>query len=60
MRIGRKPCPVPIQTKRSNRERRKALQQVKSEHDATSGVTWETLEWAARDLFRDAPETDEA
>ena len=37
-----------------------ALQQVKSDHDATCGVTWETLEWAARDLFGDAPNTDDA
>jgi len=36
------------------------LQQVKSEHDATLGVTWDTLEWAANHLFGDAPETDEA
>jgi len=34
-----------------------ALQQVKRENDATIGVTWETLEWAAKDLFGDAPET---
>jgi hypothetical protein len=31
------------------------LQQVKSGHDATLGVNWETLEWAAQDLFGDAP-----
>ena len=37
-----------------------ALQQVKSDHDATIGVTWDTLEWAAKDLFGDAPETGDA
>jgi hypothetical protein len=36
------------------------LQQVKSHHDATLGVTWETLEWVAQDLFGDAPETGHA
>jgi hypothetical protein len=36
------------------------LQQVKSDHDATLGVNWDTLEWAANDLFGDAPDADEA
>jgi hypothetical protein len=36
------------------------LQQVKSQHDATLGVTWETLEWVAQDLFGDTPETGDA
>jgi hypothetical protein len=36
------------------------LRQVKSDHDATIGVTFETLEWVAQDLFGDAPETDDA
>jgi len=36
------------------------LQQVKNDHDATLGVTWDTLEWAARDLFGDAPGTGDA
>ncbi len=36
------------------------LQQVKNDHDATLGVTWDTLEWAAKDLFGAAPETGDA
>jgi hypothetical protein len=33
------------------------LQRVERKHDATLGVTWDTLEWAAEDLFGAAPET---
>jgi hypothetical protein len=36
------------------------LQQVKNDHDATLGVTWDTLEWAAKDLFGNAPKTGDA
>lgn len=36
------------------------LQQVKRQHDAAIGVTWDTLEWTAQDLFGDAPESNEA
>jgi len=32
------------------------LQQVKNDHDATLGVTWDTLEWVAKDLFGNAPQ----
>ena len=34
------------------------LRQVERRHDATIGITWDTLEWVAEDLFGDAPETD--
>ena len=44
----------------TNEQAWEVLQQVKSDHDATIGVNWETLEWAAQDLFGDAPETGEA
>ena len=36
------------------------LQEVERGKDATLGITWETLEWAAQDLFGDAPETNAA
>jgi len=36
------------------------LLEVQRHHDAELGVNWLTLEWAAKDLFGDAPETDEA
>lgn len=36
------------------------LQNVRRYHDATIGVTWETLECVAQMLFGDAPETAEA
>jgi hypothetical protein len=35
------------------------LQNVRRNHDATSGVTWETLEIVAQMLFGDAPEPNE-
>jgi hypothetical protein len=35
------------------------LQQAKDSHDASTGVSYDTLEWIADDLFGDAPETDE-
>lgn len=35
----------------------KALQEVERRHDATIGVTWDTLEIIAENLFGDAPET---
>jgi len=35
------------------------LQVVQRRHDATLGVTWDTLEWVARDLFGDAPDSDD-
>jgi len=35
------------------------LQSVKQDHDANYGITWQTLEWAAKDLFGNAPETNE-
>lgn len=35
------------------------LQVVQRRHDATLGVTWDTLEWVAQDLFGDAPKSDE-
>ena len=34
------------------------LQRVEHKHDATIGVTWDTLEMVARDLFGPASETD--
>ena len=34
------------------------LDRVEHKHDATLGVTWDTLETVADDLFGDAPETD--
>jgi hypothetical protein len=36
------------------------LQQVERREDATIGVTWDTLECIAHELFGDAPETGEA
>ncbi len=36
------------------------LQQVDRHHDCEAGITWLTLEFAAKELFGDAPETDEA
>jgi hypothetical protein len=36
------------------------LQHVDRQKDATIGITWDTLEWAAQGLFGDAPETNEA
>ncbi len=36
------------------------LKRVRSSHDASLGVSWETLEWAALDLFGDAPKPIEA
>ena len=36
------------------------LQLVRRKHDANSGVTWLTLEYAADTLFGDAPDTDAA
>jgi hypothetical protein len=49
-----------VQEVRSDLTARQAwdvLKQVQNRHDATIGVSWETLEWVARDLFGDAPET---
>jgi len=34
------------------------LQIVSRRHDATLGVTWETLECVAQDLFGDAPDSN--
>lgn len=34
------------------------LQQTERQHDATLGVTWDTLETTAEMLFGDAPESD--
>jgi hypothetical protein len=36
------------------------LAQVERKHDASLGVTWDTLEWIADSIFGPAPETDEA
>ncbi|HWG41177.1 MAG TPA: hypothetical protein VN688_00205 [Gemmataceae bacterium] len=33
------------------------LKQIERRHDATIGITWDTLEMVAEDLFGDAPET---
>jgi hypothetical protein len=38
----------------------RVLQEVERRQDATLGITWDTLEWVAGDLFGDAPETDDA
>ena len=35
------------------------LQDVERKHDATIGITWDTLEWVAENLFGPAPETAE-
>ena len=35
------------------------LQVVHRRHDATLGVTWETLEYTAQSLFGDAPDRDD-
>ena len=48
-----------VRTDLTDEQAWEVLQQVKSDHDATIGITWETLEWAAKDLFGGAPETDE-
>jgi hypothetical protein len=44
----------------TDRQAWEVLKQVERRHDATRGVTWETLGWTAQDLFGDAPETGEA
>ena len=35
------------------------LQVVSRRHDATLGVTWETLDYASQSLFGDAPDRDD-
>jgi len=35
------------------------LQHVERRADAEIGINWLTLEWAAEDLFGDAPESDD-
>ncbi len=37
----------------------KVLKRVESRHDAKIGITWDTLDWVARDLFGSAPDTGE-
>jgi hypothetical protein len=36
------------------------LKIAKDGHDSSYGITWESLEWIAQDLFGDAPATTEA
>jgi hypothetical protein len=36
------------------------LQHVDRRMDASLGITWDNLEWAAEELFGDAPENDQA
>lgn len=47
-----------IRPELSDEQACEVLDRVERKHDATLGVTWDTLEWTAEDLFGDAPETD--
>ena len=41
----------------TDKQARQVLEEVERKHDATIGITWDTLEIAAEELFGSAPET---